>query len=191
MLLDRFFVDVSYIQHILYRPSLVALVENLYFKIQCHDFEYGGALMLLLSIIATATHVWIPQSHYEESSDGHNIELFQNESEAHAQTLLWVQAARTVLGILQQNAIVTTETVQGIATLSFLVCNMEGISQGYRYLISIALFLGRELGLHCLDYDSSETHDDSTRRIQLEIERRLWWYLVATDWYVANFVTRC
>lgn len=130
-----------------------------------------GCLVLLLSIIATATHVW----------DNVDVEdcLFSSPTQANAQTSQWIRATYDVLyaGLCSP----TLETIQGILILSFLVCNLEGVSLNYRFLVSTGLLLGRELGLHRID---DESNAGSANTVQAEMGRRVWWYLVATDWYV-------
>lgn len=61
---------------------------------------------------------------------------------------------------------------------------MEGVSLRYRSLISTGVLLSRELGLHRIDHESNEANANT---IQAEVGRRVWWYLIATDWYAFLF----
>lgn len=71
------------------------------------------------------------------------------------------------------------ETIQGIIILAFAVSNTEGVSLRYRSLISTGLLLSRELGLHRIDHESNAA---TANTIRAEMGRRVWWYLVSTDW---------
>jgi hypothetical protein len=75
------------------------------------------------------------------------------------------------------------EMIQGIIILSFVVANFEGVSMRYRSLISTALLLSREMKLHRLD---AALHTSGADAVRIEMCRRVWWYLVATDWYVTS-----
>ena len=57
----------------------------------------------------------------------------------------------------------------------------KGVSLRYRSLISIGLLLSRELDLHRIDHESNAV---SAHTIEAEMGRRVWWYLIVTDWYV-------
>ncbi|KAH7083994.1 hypothetical protein FB567DRAFT_550997 [Paraphoma chrysanthemicola] len=174
-LLEHYISNLSHIQHVIHPPSLRTAICNLYRKISAHERLEPGTVILLLSIIANATHVWVAG----DTADGESS-LFLSSTQAHAQTRMWVKAAQTVLNATQNDA-GTLETIQGIILLSFVVCNVECVSMRYRSLISSGLLLGHELGLHRLDRDTNTTKDD----LATEMGRRAWWYLVATDWLIA------
>ncbi|KAI1077861.1 hypothetical protein F5B20DRAFT_550593 [Whalleya microplaca] len=177
ILLGKFIANVSYIHHVVHHPSLPAIIDNVYRQIGGQEPIKPGHLVLLLSIVASATHVWI--SHDDV---GHEDSLFSSSAQANAQTPLWIKAAHDVLNSGQNGPTVALETIQGIVIMSFLVCNLEGVSLRYRSLISTGLLLGRELGLHRIDHESNAA---SANTIQAEVGRRVWWYLVATDWLLA------
>lgn len=176
VLLDAFVTSVSYIHHVVHHPSLPGVIEDVYRQVDGHEPLKLGHLVLLLSIIASTTHVWVPRHDV-----GNEKPLFISSAEANAQTSLWIKATYDVLNSAQNGPSVSLETVQGIIILSFLICNLEGVSLRYRSLISTGLLLSRELGLHHTD-DDSKVNDPNT--VQVEIGRRVWWYLAATDWYV-------
>lgn len=191
VLLDQFITNISYIYHVMHHPSLPTIVDDVYRQIgnsQEQEILKPGHLVLLLSIVASATHVWAPDNDDEIQIDGESggsQSLFSSSVEASTQTPLWIKATLEVLNIASQNTSdPALETIQGIIVLSFLICNLEGFSLRYRSLISKGLFLSRELGLHCIDHRSNSA---AANTLQAEIGRRVWWYLVATDWYVFMF----
>jgi hypothetical protein len=178
ILVDSYIEELDYIQHIMHQPSLPATIDAVYRQIDKLEPVHPGRLVLLLSIIASATHVWVPRV---DSSSEHS--LFLSAAQANAQTPLWIRATHNVLHATQYIGTPTLEMIQGIIILSFVVANLEGVSMRYRSLISTALLLSREMNLHRLDASPNTAGADG---VQIETSRRVWWYLVATDWYVTS-----
>jgi hypothetical protein len=180
LLVESYMEDVSYIQHVVHHASLTATVANIYEQVNRHDPVNPGHLILLLSILASATHVWVPRE-----GVGSDQSLFLSAAQANAQTPLWVKAAYSVLNVAQDNVLPTLETIQGITILSCVVVSLEGVSIRLRSLLSTGLLLSRELNFHRIDSASNATAT-ATDSVRIEMSRRIWWYLVATDWYVAH-----
>jgi hypothetical protein len=176
VLLDKFITNVSYIHHVVHHPSLPAAIDDIYRQIEVQGPVKPGYLVLLLSIIASTTEVWT--RHDDMEGEG---SLFPSAPHANAQTPMWIKATIDVLNGGQNGPALALETVQGIIILSFVLSNMEGVSLRYRSLISTGLLLSRELGLHRIDHESNVA---TANTIQAEVGRRVWWYLIATDWYV-------
>jgi hypothetical protein len=175
-LLDIYITELNYIQHVTHYPSLPAILDEVYRSIESREPPNPSKTALLLSIIAHTTHVWtVP--------DGLNSErpLFLSSSQARSQTSIWIKATYTVLDTFQEGHSLALEAIQGIIILSYVLCNIEGVSLRYRSLISTGLLLGREMGLHRIDHVSNA---DAAQTLKAEIGRRVWWYLTATDWYV-------
>ncbi|KAH8701278.1 hypothetical protein GQ44DRAFT_717885 [Phaeosphaeriaceae sp. PMI808] len=177
VLVNSYIQDLSYIQHVLHPPSLPTTIDDTYRQVGGQAHVQSGHLILLLSIIACTTHIWGPREDYD---DEHS--LFVSSAQANAQTPLWIKSAYAVLNAAQDSATPTLETIQGIIILSFVISNLEGVSMRYRSLISTGLLLARELGLHRID-SASNAHVATPLRV--EMSRRVWWYLVATDWLLA------
>jgi hypothetical protein len=178
ILVDSYIEDLSYIQHVVHQPSLQAAIDAVYRQFDSHGPVNPGRLVLLLSIIASVTHVWVSRAN---SSSEHS--LFLSSAQANAQTPLWIRATYNVLNATQDIGAPTLEMIQGIIILSFVVANFEGVSMRYRSLISTALLLSREMKLHQLD---AALHTSGADAVRIEMCRRVWWYLVATDWYVTS-----
>lgn len=126
--------------------------------------------MLLISIIASATQSWVLQ----DCETG----LFPTVEEARAQAPIWVKAAEEVLDIVYRTTNPTIECIQALITVSFVTASLEGFSRRCKSLFYLGLYLGKELGLHCIDHPSNT----KTNTISAEVGRRLWWYLCCTDW---------
>ncbi|KAF2025148.1 hypothetical protein EK21DRAFT_117077 [Setomelanomma holmii] len=176
ILVEHYIFSISHFQHILHSPSIPAIIDHVYQQIDAQEPLQPGYVILLLSLIASATHVWTPRDELPAERL-----LFSSFAQAHIQTPLWIKATNAVINA-SQNSDVSLETVQGIIILSFLVANLEGPSVRYRSLIASGLLLGRELGLHQIDNEAITKAEDT---VTVEMGRRAWWYLVATDWLIA------
>jgi hypothetical protein len=173
-LLDYYSMTIGHIQHVIHHPSLPSMISDVYEQIEGAIPLKSGHVVLLLSIIASVTHMWLPNN---ETRGEHT--LFLSPTQANAQTPLWIRAAQRVLHAAQNAGTAQLEMIQGIIILGCVVCNVEGLSLRYRSLHSTGLLLGRELGLHRMDRDPNTSPNFS---IKAEMGRRVWWYLAATDW---------
>lgn len=166
-LVNHYINTISHFQHIVHQPSLPATIDDTYRQLEGHKPLKPGHVILLLSVIASATHVWMGQ----DAAIDNQKALFLSPAQAHAQTPLWVKAMYAVLNTARSYATVTLETIQGIIILSCVVCSLEGVSLRYRSLISTGLLLGRELGLHRVDQDTLIAAVESR---DIEVGRRVW-----------------
>ncbi len=174
-LVDEYIDHYGSLHRITHHPSLPPVVDYLYGRLSDQDPADLGHMMLLLSIFASAAYSWSP-------SDSRSS-LFPSPTEAHKLALLWTQASLDLLKVLLDNTINTKnlslELIQGTIIVSFVVANLDGLSLRFRSLMSTAIMLSREMGLHRLDHHASSAATDPVRA---EVSRRVWWHLVATDW---------
>ncbi|KAK3389309.1 hypothetical protein B0H63DRAFT_537122 [Podospora didyma] len=181
ILLSKFIAHVSYVHHVVHHPSLPKVVDDVYRKANRQEPITPGQMVLLLSIIASATHAWTPQ----DVNDPVLGSLFLSSAQANNKTYKWVKAADDVLCFMAQNgaeAAPSLEAIQGIIILSFVISNLEGIRLRYRSLILKGLTMGREICLHHIDHRSNM---ETANTIKAEMGRRAWWYLVSTDWFLS------
>jgi hypothetical protein len=177
-LVNSYIEELSYIQRVVHHPSLPATIDDLYRQIDSHEPVKPGHLVLLLSILASATHVWVPRVDQDSGRA-----LFMSSAQGNAQTPVWIAAAYTILHATQDSNEPTLELIQGIIILFFIIANLEGFSRRCRSLISTALLLSQELNFHRIDHKLNKMDVDVVRN---EMGRRVWWYLVATDWCVSS-----
>ncbi|KAH8662619.1 hypothetical protein BX600DRAFT_437991 [Xylariales sp. PMI_506] len=177
ILVDLFIVRVSFIHHVVHHPSLPTVVDEIYQQIASQEPVKLGPVVLLLSIIASVVHVLMPH----DDIDGRGS-LSLSSAEANEQASWWTKATEDVLDAGRGCPVPALETTQGLVILSFTVCNLEGVSLRYRSMISNAIFLCQELGLHRIDHSSNSSGADT---IRAEMGRRVWWYLTANDWMKA------
>jgi hypothetical protein len=177
ILLEKYVQDVDHIHHIVYTPSLSAMLSRAYTCLSVPDSvtkHGGGFIFLFLGIFASATNSWT------QFDCGRG--LFSTCAEANAQAPLWVKALEDVLDIAHRTMGVSMEGIQGVTIAAFVVLSISGFSRRCKALFNMALLLARDAGLHVLDHPSNA---GSANMARTEIGRRLWWHLVASDWYVS------
>ncbi|KAH7160596.1 hypothetical protein EDB81DRAFT_319869 [Dactylonectria macrodidyma] len=180
-LIKKYLDHITFIHHVVHGPSLRALVDNVYDSLQQDLHIPVGSVVLFISICADVTYSWTAQ---DEAS-----ELFSNYHEANLQSMFWLKTALDLLDNAQRNGHISMECIQGTLLLSFVLSNIEGISIRARSIISKAVVMARELGMHRIDHpnNSSISPQPHWSGLRAEVGRRVWWYLVATDWLVARF----
>jgi hypothetical protein len=175
VLLEKFIQNLDRVQYVVYTPSLPSILDEVYTCLHQQGQVKPGYAILLLSIFASCTYSWTRE-------DG-DCGLFSTPAEAHGQWPLWINAVEDVLDVAHRTTSVSVEGIQGIIITTFVVLNVSGFSRRCRSMFNVALLLAQELGLHRVDHPSNA---ESANTIQAEVMRRVWWYLVATDWYVLN-----
>ncbi|PVH87146.1 hypothetical protein DL98DRAFT_544932 [Cadophora sp. DSE1049] len=179
--LEKYISNITYFHHVIHTPSLWVVMKELYTNVNQQRQPDPSHVALLLSIIASTTYSW--------TAIDCNGSLFPTTSEANRQTPLWIKATEDVLDYCHRTTCPSLEIVQSTIVVSFLVCNLEGLAQRFRFLHSSAVMMARELNLHRTDEPSiSETFEPvPVDTVKSEIGRRVWWYLVATDWMLSRF----
>jgi len=174
--LDKYISNITFFHHVIHTPSLWAVMKEIYTDMNEQRQPNASHVALLLSIIASTTYSW--------TAIDCNGSLFQKNSEASRQTPLWIKTTEDVLDYCHRTTCPSLETVQSTIITSFLVCNLEGLAQRFRFLHSSAVMMARELNLHRTDEQRTPEilEPVQVETIKYEIGRRVWWYLVATDW---------
>lgn len=132
--------------------------------------------MLLLCIIASVTSQWTYRDAEEKG-------LFESPDAASQQTSQWVKLALDVMDHSRRNCKLSIEHVQALVIGACVLCNLEGFASQCRGLLSTAVDVARELGLHLHNRGVKQsTKGSDTDAVAAEMQRRVWWYLTATDW---------
>ncbi len=135
---------------------------------------------LLLSIFASTAYYW--NMHDEVSP------LFSTCKDANQAALTWGKAALDVLDYSRRTTSGSMEDIQATIVMGFLVLSLEGFSARSRSLMTTALIIARDLSLHRIDAQRhGQQINTSDDQIEIEIKRRVWWHIVATDWSVLTF----
>lgn len=169
--------ETSHFHPVVHTPSLWSTIATLYDAVDSLEPVDLGVLVLLLAICGSVTYAWTPR-------DAETTRLFTNSQEANAQANSWVKAALDVADHAERLMYASMESIQGTVILFFVTCNIEGICRRSRYLISRAITMARELSMHRIDYVNSSGRSAAANMsdAKAEMVRRVWWYLVATDW---------
>ncbi|TQW03470.1 Fungal transcriptional regulatory protein [Cordyceps javanica] len=169
----KYITDVNHFHHVVHIPTLMATIEQIYDCIDSNTTLDIGLMTLLLSMCAASTYTWSPQ-------DDARL-LYGTVAEARAQALWWVKAALDVMDHAQRIGHTSLECIHGMVILFYVFCNIEGLSPRARSLNARSISMARELSLHRVDAPSNrETPNMGSLRV--EMYRRTWWFLVATDW---------
>lgn len=168
---QRYIKDITYVHHVIHTPTLCATVGQLYADLSAGTQVKIEKASLVLSILASVACLW--------TSDPSSV------VDSNTQGLLWIKATLDVLEHSQRSSNVSIETVQAIIIVAFAICNLEGVSQRYRAMMSTALSISRGLEFHRLDLSRpvGTMQIPKYNNVERETARRVWWYLASTDWY--------
>ncbi|KAJ9631306.1 hypothetical protein H2204_008248 [Knufia peltigerae] len=176
MLLDYYVKHVDELQHVLFVPHLRTVMEKLYANLHQRLSIAYGQLALLLTVFASSAAMF---SHF--SCD--RIAQFPPSSAAHA-SLVWANSALEVMEFSRRTAAGGLEEIQAAILMAFLLYHVEGFSARSRRLFAGAISTARDMGLHKLDATPSQSSNSpkAADPVDIEIQRRVWWHVVATDW---------
>jgi len=174
VLLDKFVQDIEHMHHMVLVQSLPSTLARIYSCLTQQGQVKSGDIILLVSIFAAAMHAWTP-------NDCSTRGIFTTCTEPQRKSALWVKATEDLLDIAHRTTQISVEGIQGIVIVTFIAASYKGFSRRCWFLMNQALLLAREIGLHRIDHPSNA---DRANTAQAEIGRRVWWYLVASDWYV-------
>ncbi|KAL7931105.1 hypothetical protein V8C35DRAFT_311334 [Trichoderma chlorosporum] len=181
IILQKYIADISLFYHIIHVPTVQSLVEEIYAGLEANVRVDVGGILLLLSICASTTYAWSPPDDIRC--------LFSDYSEANAQSTFWIKEALDVIEHAQRTAHASLECIQGLIILFFVFCNFESVSFRARSVFMSAIAMATELSLHRLDDPQGMPMPTLLRMSEArkEIGRRVWWFMVATDWTLAQF----
>lgn len=169
---------MTFIHHVIHTPTTRSLIDDIYDKLAQDQPVSPGQVALLMSIFGSASYAWT----FHDMDES----MYANVESAHSQSTMWVRSCLDLLDHCRRSSIRSFEAVQAIVIAFFMLVNLEGMTVRYTSMVSQAICMAREIGLHRLDHPNFATSDHAPRvgTITEEIGRRIWWYLCATDWYV-------
>ncbi|KAI1619879.1 hypothetical protein EDD37DRAFT_196347 [Exophiala viscosa] len=174
ILMDFYFDYLSGLQHVLCEHTVRRIKETLYSNLEQGLPVVHSHAALLLIIFACSTALC--SYHTGEMSRLYSLAVASQVS------LVWVKGALDVLDHARRTTEGSIEDIQAFILMTFFLYHLEGLSTRARRAFAAAIVTARELGLHKLDAVASSRHADPA---EIEIKRRVWWHLVATDWFVA------
>jgi hypothetical protein len=176
-LFQVYFKYLGHVQNIIYRPHADTLINNAYDQVvNISATTAPRGLALILSVIAMAAIL--------EPIDGILTTAIPILKERLGLFAAYIRMAMDCLEQHRRRADHTLENVQALILLSFGIHHTETFSPRYRVMLTEAIAVSHSLGLHVVDRVSVRGGHSKvdTDPITQEIKRRVWWYLVATDW---------
>lgn len=174
LLIERYFDDLSPIHHVIHVPSVRQLVDDLYRQSASGDQTISNVspekVALVLAMLTSAIHS-------------------QDLPTANSQAIIFTTSTLSALAYCKSIGPGTLEEIQAMIILAFVVSHLEGLSRRYWSLFAEATMMSRALGLHLIDDEHRKLlkAHPASNSIRTEIGRRVWWYLVATDWMFARY----
>jgi hypothetical protein len=181
-LLDYYVKYVDELQHVVFMPQVRKLMDTLYANVDQGLLAPPSHVALILTILASSAAL---SSHHS----GDCRLLFPPSVAVHA-SLVWANSALEVLEFSRRTTAGGLEDIQASILMAFLLYHVEGFSARSRRLFAGAISTARDLGMHRLDATSGPSADpkNSVDPVDVEIQRRVWWHVVATDWYVPSIL---
>ncbi|KAJ3491666.1 hypothetical protein NLG97_g5551 [Lecanicillium saksenae] len=177
--LSQYFLEnVQYLHPVFDPHSVQRVIDAVYAQpdtlIQCKTAD----IALLLSVLASASHLWRPQRS--------RCLVFLSAKEAAFVSSMWINTALDILDHSRRTTAASIEVLQASIVISYVIFNSQGFSPMFRSLHSNIIMLARDLSLHKTDspHKSGETTRPRTE-IEVDVKRRLWWHIAATDWLLA------
>ncbi len=177
ILLETYLKFISDLQHVIYVPDVRNAMETVYAKLaEGAGVQTHSHVALILSIFANAAAVYASTPDAVPS-------LFMGCDPSNASSV-WAYDALEVLDMSNRVTSGSVEDVQASVILAFLFFHKEGIVSNARWLFTRAISTARTLSFHKVDAPSSQASVSSEHAdpAELEIRRRIWWHLTATDW---------
>ncbi|KIX07653.1 uncharacterized protein Z518_02306 [Rhinocladiella mackenziei CBS 650.93] len=177
LLMDHYVKYLDGLQHVVYIPTVRRIMDSIYANLEKGLPVIHSHVALLLSIFASSSMF---SSHFDGGT------RFQfSPSDASQASLFWANAALEVLEFSRRTASRRLEDVQTTIILAFLLYHIEGFSTRSRCLFANAITTARDLSLHKLDARPGQIPGSRCQpdHLETEISRRVWWHVVATDWY--------
>jgi hypothetical protein len=175
-IVDKYLTDITFLHHVVHIPSVRSLVDELYQNLSTQSPVKVGQVSLLLAILASTAFFWTERDMHRP--------VFLSVMKANELSKRWMATSLEVLEYSRFTSSESLEDVQALIIVGFLVCNIVGITSQARYLFSTAISVAWQLSLHRIDHKyNAELNFPRPDSVRAEIGRRVWWYLVATDWY--------
>ncbi|PWY92021.1 hypothetical protein BO70DRAFT_401729 [Aspergillus heteromorphus CBS 117.55] len=163
---------------VLHIPTVKALVDKSYQTMLEGGDPSSDVVMLLLSIFAGAALVATP-------------ELLQTlnatQVEVNSAFRTYTRLAMAILDNNLHPVSPSTVALEAISTLAHVLSHADGYSDRVQSLRVRAMLMARTMQIHRLD--TAKSQDERNRsgynNIEIEVQRRIWWHLVSSDWIIS------
>jgi hypothetical protein len=166
-------------QRILFEPHTRKLIDDVYEQAAQHQLlKIPNGSTLIFSILSISVLLEPLRGNLDS-----NIRIMRERLKICA---IYIRATMDCLENARRRMDHTFEDLQAMVILIFLISHIEALSARYRMLIAETIAVARILNLHQLDSRRARKtqYSEDMDPIVHEMKRRVWWYLVATDWMV-------
>lgn len=180
LIFERFKQYVSHYHHITYMPTLELQIKGVYKALAEHQSPDIAHVTLLLTVLATVLYFtkFLDDDLFPDTRSDDRERTF----------MLCFRSALDLLDHARRTLTASLELIQSAIMLVFLDFNLEGLTLRARSLLVQAISVARELGMHRVD-SLPGRHNGQPQNlasmVEAEMQRRVWWHLVATDWMLA------
>ncbi|KAJ5684179.1 uncharacterized protein N7477_000524 [Penicillium maclennaniae] len=163
---------------VLHIPSTRILMERTYQCLLEGEEPPPADLMLVFAVFAGAALVWTPQLLEK---------LNATQWEAKSAFMAYARLALAILDHPRQTLKSSTTALVAIGTMAHLLMNTDGFPLKVHVLRHRCLLMSKDLGIHRLDTAKSreERRLKGCDMIEVEVQRRIWWWMVASDWLLS------
>lgn len=159
---------------IFHMPSTQALVEQAYDTLSRGETPHLEHLLSLFVVFSGAAHGCTPQ-------------MLQNLGATEDTTRAAFSAySRIATKIAMSPLSPSTSCLAAMASLLHLLISSDGVPMAVHDLRSRCLLMTHVMQLHRLDSAGrqAERRQKGCDMVEVEVQRRIWWDIVATDWWV-------
>ena len=173
-LLDHFTQTVDATYRILHHPTAWNLLRVLYADLETNRSPSPTQLSFFLCVFAGSAYVSKKRFKFERRS----LQGYPQVALAE----LW--ARRAVSLVTEPPVPPSVEALQTIVSLAHLCTQIEGVSGSFGILSMVGLRMAKAMNIHRLDSRPSreDRRKNGADMVALEIKRRIWWHMVASDW---------
>ena len=157
----------------MYIPSMYRMLDDVYSTCSRGDRMRYSHATLIFALFASAIS-------YLDAKDC--VDTALEDMDLTLTTALWTNIALDAADCSRRVDTGSLEDVQATILLYFLVFNAEGFSPRSRLLHSTAIATAHEIKLHRIDQSGGPREKHAA--IDAEIKRRIWWFLVSSDWVI-------
>ncbi|KAL5354336.1 hypothetical protein ACLOAV_000425 [Pseudogymnoascus australis] len=178
-LLKYYMDNIHYLHPVIDALAVRRIVEAVYTYPGAHVYREAAHIALLLSIFASTGYLW-------SSHENDELLVFSTPKVANLASTAWSDAALDVADYSRRTSSGSIEIIQATIIIEYLIYNNNGFSATCRLLHSNTITMARDLSLHRIDIPHRRHKPDSEADIAAdETKRRIWWYVVSTDWLLA------
>jgi hypothetical protein len=174
LLLKHFIETFDAMYRNLHVPTTWRLLKEMYDDLNVQRIPSATQLAFFLGIFAGSAYVSNSNLKLECSISGRTSSLALAES--------WHKQA--VLLLTKPPVPPSTQALISLMTLANLCTQIEGFSGSFGILAMSALQMARTMRVHRLDsyHFREERRKNGADMVDIELKRRVWWHIVASDW---------